>query len=123
MYIYINIQIYIEVLTALRVHEFALPWLNVAEEVRDELVLLVRHARAEVGDARVGLLGEAQVRLRDEHVAHREHAQPADLLWRVEDDRREARGHLGVESDLDARLDLVLALDQQVEQLLQGGVG
>ena len=49
--------------------------------------------------------------LRDEHVAHREHAQPSQLFWGVEDYRREARRHLRVEADLDARLDLVLALD------------
>ena len=39
-------------------------------------------------------------------------------LGRVEDDGREAGRHLGVESDLDPRLDLVLALDEQIEQLL-----
>eukprot|EP00964_Phaeocystis_antarctica_P078146 scaffold48598_cov65-Phaeocystis_antarctica.AAC.1 len=104
---------------ALRVDELALPRLDVPEEVGDHLVLLVAHAAAEVRDARVGLLGEAQVGLRDENVAHREHAEAADLLGRVEDHGREARGHLGVEADLDARLDLVLALDEQVEQLLR----
>ena len=77
------------------------------------------HARPEVRDADVGLLRPAQVRLRDEHVAHRQHAEPAQLLRRVEDDRREAGRHLRVEADLDARLDLVLALDEQVEQLLR----
>mmetsp|Transcript_4532 Transcript_4532/g.13244 ORF Transcript_4532/g.13244 Transcript_4532/m.13244 type:complete len:1314 (+) Transcript_4532:2393-6334(+) len=104
---------------ALRVDELRLPGLDVAVEVWDELVLLVGHARAEVGDARVRLLGEAQVRLGDEHVPHGEHAQAADLLGRVEDHRGEARGHLGVEADLDARLDLVLALDEHVEELLR----
>ena len=75
---------------ALRVDELALPRLDVPVEVGDELVLLVAHARAEVGDAAVRLLGEAQVRLRDEHVAHREHAEAAELLGRVEHDGREA---------------------------------
>ncbi len=40
--------------------------------------------------------------LRDEDVAHAEHAQAADLLGRVEDDRREAARHLAVQPDLDA---------------------
>mmetsp|Transcript_8069 Transcript_8069/g.26443 ORF Transcript_8069/g.26443 Transcript_8069/m.26443 type:complete len:279 (-) Transcript_8069:3543-4379(-) len=104
---------------ALRVDELALPRLHVAEEVWDDLVLLVRHAAAEVRHARVRLLRVAQVGLRDEDVAHGEHAQAAELLRRVEDDGREARGHLGIEADLDPRLDLVLALDQQVEHLLR----
>mmetsp|Transcript_51851 Transcript_51851/g.121766 ORF Transcript_51851/g.121766 Transcript_51851/m.121766 type:complete len:1251 (+) Transcript_51851:175-3927(+) len=102
---------------ALRVEELALPRLDVAVQVGDHLVLVVAEAGAEVRDAAVGLLREAEVRLRDQHVAHREHAEPAELLGRVEHHRREPRGHLGVEPDLDARLDLVLALDEQVEQL------
>jgi len=39
-------------------------------------------------------------------------------LGGVEDDGREPGGHLGVEADLDPSLDLVLALDQQVQHLL-----
>lgn len=88
-------------------------------EIRDELVVLVRHARAEVRDADVGLLAPAEVALRDEHVAHAEHAEAAELLGSVEHGRREARRHLRVEADLDARLDLVLALHQQIQQLLR----
>ena len=49
--------------------------------------------------------------LRDQDVAHRQHAQPSQLLGRVEDDGREARRHLRVEADFNPRLDLVLALD------------
>ena len=56
----------------------------------------------EVRDAQVGLLAVAQVGLRDQDVAHGQHAQAADLLGRVEDDGREAGGHLRVEPDLDA---------------------
>ena len=51
-------------------------------------------------------------------MAHTQHAQPSELLRSVEDDRGEAGGHLGVESDLDTRLDLVLALYKKIEQLL-----
>ena len=40
--------------------------------------------------------------LRDQDVAHAEHAQAANLLGRVEDDRREAARHLAVQPDLDA---------------------
>jgi hypothetical protein len=40
-------------------------------------------------DAGVCLLGPAEVRLGNENVAHREHAQPAQLLRRVEHHRGE----------------------------------
>jgi len=33
-----------------------------------------------------------------------------------EDDGRESRGHLGVQSDLDSRLDLVLAVEEEDEE-------
>mmetsp|Transcript_62206 Transcript_62206/g.196851 ORF Transcript_62206/g.196851 Transcript_62206/m.196851 type:complete len:1067 (-) Transcript_62206:4174-7374(-) len=79
---------------ALAVDELALPRLDVAVQVRDKLLLVVRHAAAEVGDPGVGLAGVAEVALRDEDVAHREHPQAADLLGSVEDHGREARGHL-----------------------------
>ena len=39
-------------------------------EVRNELVLIVAHARPEVGDSDISLLGPAEVRLWDEHVPH-----------------------------------------------------
>jgi hypothetical protein len=43
----------------LTINKLRLPGLDVAVEVGDELVLLVRHAGAEVRDALLGLLGEA----------------------------------------------------------------
>ncbi len=49
---------------ALAVDDLALPGLDVAVEVGDELLLLVGHAGAEVGHAQVRLLAVAQVRLR-----------------------------------------------------------
>mmetsp|Transcript_35305 Transcript_35305/g.88749 ORF Transcript_35305/g.88749 Transcript_35305/m.88749 type:complete len:781 (-) Transcript_35305:276-2618(-) len=104
---------------ALRVNELHLPRQDVAIEVGDQLVFLVAQARPEVGHAQVGLLGVAQVGLRDEHVPHGQHAQSAQLLGRVEHHGREAAGHLGVQADLDARLDLVLALHEKVQQLLR----
>ena len=76
------------------------------------------HARPEVSDADVRLSGPTQVGLGDEHVAHRQHSQPPQLLRGVEHHGREATRHLRVESDLDPSLDLVLTLDEQVEQLL-----
>mmetsp|Transcript_94895 Transcript_94895/g.290283 ORF Transcript_94895/g.290283 Transcript_94895/m.290283 type:complete len:372 (+) Transcript_94895:2060-3175(+) len=81
---------------ALAVDELGLPRLDVPVQIRDELVLLVAQAAAIMCDARLGLLGIPQVRLRDENVAHAQHAEAAQLLWRVEDHRREARRHLGV---------------------------
>ena len=52
-------------------------------------------------------------------MTHRQHAQTSELLWRVEHHRWETTRHLGVETDLDSGLDLVLALDKKIEQLLR----
>ena len=157
---------------ALRVDKLALPGLDVAVEVGDELVLLVAHAGAEVRDAEVGLLAVTQVGLRDQDVAHGKHTEAPDLLGGVEDHRGETGRHLQketqgiwqtlsgdarkrachlacchgtanreqydgitgiactrgqrsmtsadlrVETDLDAGLDLVLTLDEEVKELL-----
>lgn len=69
-------------------------------------------------DPRVGLLGPAQVRLWNQHVTHGQHAQATQLLGRIKHHGREPGGHLGVESNLNTCLDLVLALYQQIQQLL-----
>lgn len=47
-----------------------------------------------------------------------DHMHPLLHLGGVEHHGGETRGHLRVEPDLDSRLDLVLALDQQVQHLL-----
>ena len=60
--------------------------------------------------------------LRDQDVAHRQHAQPSQLLGRVEDDRREARRHLRVQTNFNARLDLVLALDLRGASSRRGSI-
>mmetsp|Transcript_17531 Transcript_17531/g.36309 ORF Transcript_17531/g.36309 Transcript_17531/m.36309 type:complete len:330 (+) Transcript_17531:2994-3983(+) len=73
---------------------------------------------AEVGDSGVRLLAVTQITLRNEHVAHGEHAEASELLGAVEDDRRETTWHLGVKPDLDPSLNLVLALHEEVEDLL-----
>ena len=39
-------------------------------EIRNELVLIVAHARPEVGDSDISLLGPAEIRLWDEHMPH-----------------------------------------------------
>ena len=87
-------------------------------QIWDQLILLVTHAGPEMCNADVGLFGPAEIRLWDQHVAHRQHAEASELLRRVEHDRREPARHLGVEADLDTSLDLVLALDEEVQQLL-----
>ena len=46
------------------------------------------------------------------------HTKSANLLGRVEHNGWEATGHFRVESDLDSRLDLVLALDQEIKKFL-----
>ena len=55
----------------------------------------------EVGDAQIGLLAVAQVRLGDKDVSHGQHPQATNLLGTVEDDRREPAGHLTVQTNLD----------------------
>eukprot|EP00983_Pelagomonas_calceolata_P121585 1160813-Pelagomonas_calceolata.AAC.2 len=48
--------------------------LDVAVQIGNELLLLMAHTRAEVGDPQVSLLAVAQIRLGDEDVSHGEHA-------------------------------------------------
>lgn len=50
----------------LRVDKLRFPWLNVPVQVRDQLILVVAHTRAEVGDSNVSLLGPSQIRLQNE---------------------------------------------------------
>lgn len=88
-------------------------------EIWDQLIFLMAHARSEMSYTNVGLFGPAQIRLRDQHVTHRQHAKTSELLGCVEHDRREATRHLGVKTDLDTSLDLVLTLDEQIKQLLR----
>ena len=64
------------------------------------------HARSEVSYSRVSLFGPAKIGLRDEHVAHGQHPESPQLLGSVEHNRREPAGHLGVETNLNPRLDL-----------------
>lgn len=104
---------------ALRVNEFRFPGLNVAVEVRNQLILLMTQAGSEVRDANVDLLRPAQVRLGNEDVAHRQHAEATQLLRRVENYWRKASRHLGIEPDFDARLNFVFALYQQIQQLVR----
>ena len=122
----------------LTIDELALPGLHVPKKVRDDLIFFVRHAAPKMRDALVRLLRVAEVlrvmrlscghvddiftssssfmtltqhRLRNQHVAHGQHAQAAQLFWGVEHDGREARGHLGIQANFYPRLDLIFALD------------
>jgi len=88
-------------------------------EIWDQLIFLVAHAGPEMCDANIGLLRPAEIRLWNQNVAHRQHAETSELLRRVEHDRREPTRHLRVESDLDTCLDLVLTLDEKIEQVLR----
>lgn len=51
-------------------------------------------------------------------MAHGQHAKTTQLFGSVEDNRRETARHFRVETNLDTRLDLVLALHKQVQELL-----
>mmetsp|Transcript_139393 Transcript_139393/g.242389 ORF Transcript_139393/g.242389 Transcript_139393/m.242389 type:complete len:312 (+) Transcript_139393:3827-4762(+) len=103
----------------LGVDELGLPRLDVPVQVGDELVLVVAHARPEELHPHLRLLGVLEIRLGDQHVSHGQHPKPTQLFGGVEHHGGEARRHLGVQADLDPRLDLVLALHQQVQQLLR----
>jgi len=50
-------------------------------------------------------------------VRTRNHSESTQLLWCVEDRRRETRRHLGIQSNLHSCLDLGLALDDGVQQV------
>jgi len=103
---------------SLRVDKLTLPSLDIPVQIRNELVLFVAHACPEVRNAGVCLLGEAQVSLGNKYVTHAEHAKASQLLRGVEDYGRETTGHLTVQTDLDACLNLIFALHKQIEQLL-----
>lgn len=51
-------------------------------------------------------------------MTHGQHSQTSQFLRGVEDHWGEPAGHLGVETDLDTGLNLVLALDEEIQQLL-----
>lgn len=42
---------------SLRVNELALPWLDVTIQIRNQLILLVTHSRAEMSDSHISLFG------------------------------------------------------------------
>mmetsp|Transcript_6537 Transcript_6537/g.26220 ORF Transcript_6537/g.26220 Transcript_6537/m.26220 type:complete len:208 (+) Transcript_6537:3427-4050(+) len=102
---------------ALGIVKFSLPRLDVAEQVRNELIFFVRHSRAEVRDARVGLHAVPQVALGDENVTHREHTQTTDFFRCGEHARRETARHLRIQTNFYASLNLILTLHQQIKQL------
>lgn len=55
-------------------------YLQVSEEVRDQLFFFVTHTRSEVRHPDIRLLGVPQVALRDQHVTHTKHPQTSELL-------------------------------------------
>lgn len=59
-----------------------------------------------------------QVRLRDENVAHGEHAQPPQLFRGVKHHRRKTAWHFGIQTNFDSSLDFILTFHQQIKQLL-----
>mmetsp|Transcript_29941 Transcript_29941/g.79798 ORF Transcript_29941/g.79798 Transcript_29941/m.79798 type:complete len:205 (-) Transcript_29941:4024-4638(-) len=101
---------------ALTVNEFSFPSLDVPVQIRNQLVLFVAQAAAIMGDAHLRLFGIPQIGLRDEDVAHAEHTETAKLLRCVEHHRWETRRHLGIQSNFDSGLDLILTLNQKVQQ-------
>lgn len=77
------------------------------------------HANAEMTHPGISLLGNSQITLWNQNVTHGEHSKTAKLFGSVENDWRESTWHFRVETHLDSRLNLVFALDQQIEKLLR----
>ena len=59
-----------------------------------------------MGDSSISLFGPPQVRLWNENMSHWQHTQTTQFFGRVEDDRWETTGHLGIQTNLNTRLDL-----------------
>ena len=100
----------------LRVAELRLPRNDVAEDVGDEGLLVVRHTSAVMCDSGVGLLRPSLVASRDQDVRSGDHTKTTKLLGSVEHSRRETRRHFRVQTNLDTSLDLSLTLDDGVQQ-------
>lgn len=80
----------------------------------------MRHPRPKMRNtARFRLLRPTQIRLRNQDVAHAQHPKAAQLLRRVENDRRKSRRHFRIQSDFDAGLDFVFAFHQHVQNFLR----
>lgn len=77
------------------------------------------HTRPEVSDTHICLFGPSQVRLRDQHVTHTEHAQTSQLLRCVEHNGREPTGHFRVQTNLDTGLDFVFTFHKKIQQILR----
>jgi hypothetical protein len=101
-----------------RILELALPWLDIAVQVRNELVLLVAETGAKVRDTGVSLLAPSKIGLWDENVTHAQHAQATELLWSIEDDRWESTRHFGVQANFDTGLDLIFTLDEEIKHFV-----
>ena len=76
------------------------------------------HTRSEMSDTHISLFRPSQIRLRDQNVAHGQHAEAAQFFGRIKHHGRESRGHFGVQTDFDTGLDLIFALDKQIQQFL-----
>lgn len=50
-------------------------------------------------------------------MTHGEHTQSTQFLGCIKDDRRETRGHFGVETHLNSGLNFVFTLHQQIQDL------
>src|SRR5690242_7747413 len=79
---------------ALRVAELRLPWNDVAEDVGNESLLIVRHTGAIMRDTGISLLGPSLVAGRNQNVRSRNHTKSTKFLRCVEHSRRETRWHL-----------------------------
>lgn len=63
-------------------------YLYIAIKVGNQLVLLMTHPTPEVGDTNICLLTVSEITLWNQNVTHRQHSEPSNFLWGVENDRR-----------------------------------
>lgn len=92
--------------------------LDVSVEIGNELLIFMTHTTSKVGDSNISLLAVSKITLRNQNMTHGKHSKTPNLLGCVENHWREPTRHLGIKTNLNTGLDLVLTLDQKVKKLL-----
>lgn len=85
--------------------------INLPIQVGNQLIFIVAHTGTEMSNSHVCLFRPSQIRLRDQHMTHGQHAKSTQLFRRVEYHGREPTRHFRIEADFYSSLNLILALD------------
>ena len=59
-------------------------------EIWNQLIFLMTHARSEMGDTNISLLGPSQITLRNQNVAHGQHTQTSKFFGSVKHNWRKS---------------------------------